>query len=115
MGGGVKVLLWVPKSCLHLWGEVYCEITTNLLEAIRSGNHRSIGTAARWYAGIPQIFLRDPGKGPKRNAEIIEVRFNQYLCEDYTNLLTEWRAAKAKDERQRKPPKPDNAERRVDK
>ena len=46
---------------------------------------------------------------------IIELRFTQYLEGDYTNLLTEWRAAIAKNERQRKPPKNDDAHRRVTK
>ena len=61
---------------------------------------------------MPQIFLRDLGR-KERNEKIIELRFIQHLEGDYTNLLTEWRAAIAKNERQRKPPKNDDAHRRV--
>ena len=58
-------VLWVPKSCLHQWGQVFWTITGKLLEAICSdgpSRHRRIETAARWYLGMPQIFLRNPGR-----------------------------------------------------
>ena len=91
----LRHVLWVPKSCLLLWGQVFSEITWKLIEAIGSdgsARHRRIGTAARWYLGMPQIFLRDPARGQERNAKIIERRLTQFIAGDYSNILSEWRA-----------------------
>ena len=61
-----------------------------LLEAIRSsgpGRHRRIGTAARWYLGVPQIFLSNK-RNSAGNKAIIERRLTQFLAGDFTGGRT---------------------------
>ena len=112
----LKHSMWVPKSCLQLWAEVFAHITIELLQAITSTGpqrHRRIGTAARWYLGMPQIFLRDTGCNRERHAEVIYLRLTQYLAGDYTTLLTHWRAARTRARRKAKPMKRDSHARRI--
>jgi len=110
-------VVWVPRNCLRLWGEVFSDITGELVDAIKSSGptrQQRIGTAARWYLGLPQIFLRDPGRGCIRNAETIHLRLVNFLEGNYATLLNEWSAAKAKARKKAKPPKPDTKARRTD-
>jgi hypothetical protein len=109
-------VLWVPMSCLHQWGQVFSTITGKLHEVICSdgpSRHRRFEIAARWYLGMPQILLRNPGRGQERNAKIIERRLIQFPAGDFSSLLSEWRADKAKAQRQAKPPMPERLFRRV--
>ena len=111
----LKHVLWVPRNCVILWCQVYGEITMKLLDAIRSSGpdrHRRIGTAARWYLGMPQIFLNDKGNYVD-NQTIIERRLTQFLAGDFAGVLTEWRKAKDRARRRAKPPKQDTHPRRV--
>ena len=108
-------MVWVPRSCLRQWGEVFADITGELIDAIKSSGptrQQRIGTAARWYLG--QIFLRDPGRGGMRNAETIQLRLANFLEGSYATLLNEWSAAKAKARKMAKPPKPDTKARLTD-
>ena len=110
-------LTWVPKNCLALWGEVFSDIASELLDAVKSSGptrQRRIGIAARWYLGIPQIFLRDPGRGSIRNAEIIQLRLSNFLEGNYATVLNDWSAAKAKAREKAKPPKADTHAHRID-
>ena len=111
----LKHVLWVPRNCVILWCQVYGDITMKLLDAIRSSGpdrHRRIGTAARWYLGMPQIFLNDKGNYVD-NQTIIERRLTQFLAGDFAGVLTEWRKAKDRARRRAKPPKQDTHPRRV--
>ena len=111
----LKHVLWVPRNCVILWCQVYGEITMKLLDAIQSSGpdrYRRIGTAARWYLGMPQIFLNDRGNYTD-NQTIIERRLTQFLAGDFVGVLAEWRKAKDRARRRAKPPKPDTHPRRV--
>ena len=112
----LRHVLWVPKPCLRLWNKVFANITGELIEAISSDGptrHRRIGTAARWYLGMPQIFLRDSGRGQECNARIIERRLIQFLEGDFGILLHKWRADRDKAQRKAKPRKPQTVQDRA--
>ena len=93
------------------------EFFTVVLNAVKSSGptrQRRIGIAARWYLGIPQIFLRDPGRGSIRNAEIIQLRLSNFLEGNYATVLNDWSAAKAKARKKAKLPKADTHAHRID-
>ena len=91
----------------------------DLNEAIQStGPDRDarIGEAARWYCGLPQIFLRKSNHGSgknRRSADLIEVRLDHYLSGNYAALLNWWASDCDRANRKRKPQKPSTAERRL--
>ena len=91
-------------------------VAQNLLDAINSrgpGRTKRIGTAARWYLGLPQILLRNPNRNGYRNTVVLEARLNQFLAGDYGGVLEEWEAASIKARGKAKPMKPDGPERRL--
>jgi hypothetical protein len=72
---------WIPKGSIELWATAYNIVTKKLIEAINSsgpGRTKRIGTAARWYLGLPQLLLRDPNRGHKRNAKVIRRRLTLF-------------------------------------
>ena len=63
-------------------------MTMKLLDSIQSSGpnrHPRIGTAARWYLGIPQISLSDKGNY-EDNQTTIERRFTQFLAGDFASV-----------------------------
>jgi hypothetical protein len=108
---------WIPKGSIELWATAYNIVTKKLIEAINSsgpGRTKRIGTAARWYLGLPQLLLRDPNRGHKRNAKVIRRRLTLFINKQYGALLKEWQSDVAKAQRKMKPPRKDTPERRVE-
>lgn len=61
---------WVRDEYREDWAIVYADATKFLLDAIlllEPGAERTIaiGTAARWYAVLPQLIFRESGRGGK--------------------------------------------------
>jgi len=55
----------IPKDCIELWARLFARVSQGLIDALDySGPDREdkIGTAARWYLGLPQLMLRDNGR-----------------------------------------------------
>ena len=108
---------WVPKACIEKWAIAYNTTTTSLIEAINStgpGRTKRIGTAARWYLGLPQLLLRDANRGPKRNAKVIRRRLALYNNKDYDKVLKQWNIDSNNARRKMKPPATDTPERRLE-
>jgi hypothetical protein len=108
---------WIPKGSTELWASAYNIVTKELIAAVNStGPERTkrIGTAARWYLGLPQLMLRDANRGPKRNAKIIRNRLTLFKSKEYGKLLKDWHFDCEKSRRKMKPPRKDTPERRLE-
>ena len=54
----------IPEDCIELRARVFARVGQGLIDALGySGPDRDekIGTAARWYLGLPQLMLHDNG------------------------------------------------------
>jgi hypothetical protein len=108
---------FVPKACIEQWAIAYNTTTRTLIEAINStgpGRTKRIGTAARWYLGLPQLLLRDANRSPKRNAKVIRRRLSLYNDQKYDEILNHWYSDCSKARAKMKPPKRDTPERRLE-
>jgi hypothetical protein len=106
----------VPKKHQELWAQAFNMITRELIEALKArgrGRRRRITAAASWYLGMPQLFLREMGYGPKRSAGAIHRRLTQFHNGDYTGLLDEWNKDFEKWMKKIKPMKEDTESRRT--
>jgi hypothetical protein len=117
-------VLWVFSLCilpgaliaLVASGKVFNIVIQNLLDAINSegpGRTKRIGTAARWYLGLPQIMLRDPNRKGHRDTGVLDARLSQFLAGDYSGLLLEWERASIRARQKAKPLKQDSEPRRL--
>ena len=108
---------WIPKGSIELWAAAFNIVTKELIEAITSsgpGRSQRISTAARWYLGLPQLFLRDANRSHKRNAKVIRHRLTLFINKQYGELLNDWRFDLEKAQRKMKPLKKDTPERRLE-
>jgi hypothetical protein len=80
-----------PLACK--WARIYSRSTKLLIEAAISApelRDRRLATAIRWYAALPQLFLRDTGRKGSRKANIIEGGMNQYLAGRLSIVIQQW-------------------------
>ena len=102
---------FVPPRLEEKWAKVLSIVMRGLIDAILSdgpGRTERIETAARWYLGLPQLFLREPGRG-KRNHTALEFRLTQFLAGDYAGPLKDWVSEAKRAHAKAKPAKPDTA------
>ena len=99
-------LLYVPRGCEEEWARVFHLITNSLIMAIQCtgpNKKQKLAIAARWYGGMPQIFLRHPGRCDTRNAATVHRRLSCFLMGDYSGLIDIWKKDTANAES--KPPR----------
>ena len=88
-------MLRVPSSVAEDWARVYYVVTSTLIEAcdlpVSDPSRREhILRAAKWYCGLPQLFLRQPGRSAEKNVNIIKLRLHQFLTGNYSDLVSHW-------------------------
>ena len=106
----------MPRSCIELWARTISRATDDLINAIQStgpDRNKRIGTAGRWYLGLPQLMLRDMGSHRDRNAHIIKNRLNAYLNGHYKSVIDQWLHDRDKASRKRKTPRADTPQTRL--
>ena len=106
----------IPIELNELWAKAFNLAATELIEAIEfkePNRERKLSTAARWYAGLPQLLLRDPQREQRRSNPVIERRLVLFIDGKYLTLLQEWQADSQRARRKMKPPKKDNEELRL--
>ena len=108
-------MFFVPKQLNEKYSTVFGRIVEELnaaIESAESGRTRSTGKAPRWYAGIPQLFLRKP----RRNGQGHLVKAIASPClyhgGQYAQLLDWWMQDFACAALKRKPQQPSTAARR---
>ena len=77
-------MLRVPSSVAEDWARGYYVVTSTLVAAcdlpVSDPSRREhILRAAKWYCGLPQLFLRQPGRSAEKNVNIIKLRLYQFL------------------------------------
>jgi len=81
----------------ELWARVYSRIVRELISAVVShdgdfsARQRRLAAAARWYAGMGQLFFRNPTSNHGRNTSILRVRFKQFVAGDFQLVIATWR------------------------
>jgi hypothetical protein len=84
----------VPIQLITKWAKCIQRIMRKFIEAMDLPESRirskAIATAIRWYAGAPQLFFRSTGRNGNRNLRIIESRMDQFLHNNYNQLVTHW-------------------------
>ena len=106
----------IPKDCMELWARVFARVSQGLIDALDySGPDRDekIGTAARWYLGLPQLMLRDNGRSAARRNAAIKGRLNVFLNGDYKVLTQLWRNEYDRAARRKRTARPETKEHRL--
>ena len=109
---------WIPDSCREHWAIAYEKITSSLINAISlplgADRTRRLGTAARWYLGAPQIFLRSNGRRGNRDTAIILRRLTSFNNDEYVDVVRFWRQGVDKRLAQRRKHRSQTKEERVE-
>jgi hypothetical protein len=106
-------LEFVPASLTSKWAQISSRIMADLIAALNApidepGRVLRIGTALRWYVGLPQLFLRSPHRTYDRTVRILERTMDQFLAGDYATVISTWykqRSACLLRDRKRKNPR----------
>ena len=72
----MRTVLFVPKQLNEKYSTAFGPIVEELTTAIESavpGHTKRTGKALRWYAGIPQLFLRKTRRGGDGRAYVVKV------------------------------------------
>ena len=80
----------IPRDCMELWARAFARASQELIDALDSSapdRDMKIGTAARWYLGLPQLMLRDNGRSAARRNAAIKGRLSGYLHGDYKAVV----------------------------
>jgi len=84
----MRTLHFVPKRLNEKYSTVFGRVVEELPTAAESaepGRTKRIGTALRWYVGIPQLFLRKPRRsGGAHVVKAIELRLTS--CSEASTL-----------------------------
>lgn len=86
---------FVPHAVREDYARVCYLIFTALIESIDKGTSSDENSALRWYAGIPQLFLREC-KHKKRRVACIQQRLSEFLAGDYEKIIDDWQLEKTK-------------------
>ena len=106
----------IPRDCMELWARAFARASQELIDALDSSapdRDMKIGTAARWYLGLPQLMLRDNGRSAARRNAAIKGRLNGYLHGDYKAVVQRWRDDYDKAASRTRTPRPETKDRRL--
>lgn len=101
---------------MELWARAFARASQELIDALDSSapdRDMKIGTAARWYLGLPQLMLRDNGRSAARRNAAIKGRLNGYLHGDYKAVVQRWRDDYDKAASRTRTPRPETKDRRL--
>ena len=84
----------IPTSAIEDWARAYSLVAQVLLDACEleplDPSYRiSVIRAAKWYSCLPQLILRQPGKGT-RDGRILLSRLHQILTGNFKPFVVHW-------------------------